>query len=282
MKTKHTGNRINIDEQKRIELEILKFIVEFCNKNDIKCSIAYGSLIGAIRHDGFIPWDDDIDILMLREDYEKFRSLFLNSRMEKYYLIDGDLNKRYPFPFMKICDNRTILYEKNMNYSFNGIYVDIFPLDYLPVNEKKWTNGVKKLLLLHNLMGVKIRKRLTRSTFVKTVLSDILYVFLKIIPLSVLKKAIKLQIHSLSKEQSEYVGNITTGAYIRKERFDVQLFDKIICHQFENITVPIPEEYDTILHKIYGDYMQLPPEEKRVFRHGTECFWQENEQLSYN
>ena len=279
MKTKHTGNRIDIDEQKRIELEILQYIVEFCTKNDIKCSIAYGSLIGAIRHDGFIPWDDDIDILMLREDYERFRSLFLNSETDKYYLIDGDSDKKYPFPFMKICDNRTILYERNMNYSFNGIYVDIFPLDHLPVNEKKWANAVNKLLLLHNLMGVKIRKRLTRSTFLKTAFSDILYIFLKIIPLSVLKKAIKLQIHSLSKEPSEFVGNITTGAYIRKERFDVQLFNKMTCHQFENILVPIPEEYDTILHKIYGDYMQLPPEEKRVFRHGTECFWKDNEQL---
>lgn len=274
MKTELIGNRINIDEQKRIELEILSFIVEFCAKNHIKCSIAYGSLIGAIRHGGFIPWDDDIDILMLREDYEKFRSLFLNSNTDKYYLIDGDLEKIYPFPFMKICDKRTILYERNIKYSFNGIYVDIFPLDYLPVDEKKWTSGVKKLLFLHNLMGVKIRKRLVRSTLVKTVISDILYAFLKIVPLSVLKKAIKLQMQSLSKKQSEYVGNITTGAYITKERFSAQLFNKMIYHQFENISVPIPEEYDTILHQLYGDYMQLPPEEKRVFRHGTECFWQ--------
>lgn len=276
MKTTHSGKRIDVDEQKKIELNILKYIVEFCNQNEIKCSVAYGSLIGAIRHNGIIPWDDDIDILMLRDDYEKFRSLFLNSETDNYYLVDGDLDKRYPFPFMKVCDSRTVLYERNINKSFNGIYVDIFPLDYLPMNEKKWMNGVNNLLLLYNLMGFKISKRLTRSTLVKTFLSDILYVILKIIPVSAIKKVIKLQIHSLSKEPSEYVGNITVGAYLKKERFKPELFDKMTNHQFENLTVPIPEKYDTILHMIYGDYMQLPPEEKRVYRHGTTCFWKEN------
>ena len=116
-------NEIKLDELKKIQLDILVFIDDFCEKNNINYWIDCGTLLGAVRHKGYIPWDDDIDIGMLREDYDKFMKIFNNCcNNSKYKFISYETDKNWPFPFGKVLDITTVLYEPDKKYGRNWIY----------------------------------------------------------------------------------------------------------------------------------------------------------------
>lgn len=277
MKIKRTSynskESLSVDFQKKIELEILGFVINFCKDNDINCFLTYGTLLGAVRHKGFIPWDDDVDVAMLREDYSKFMQLFDNSDTGHYSVISYETDKDYPYCFAKVQDNRTVLFEKNMKYSFSGVYIDVFPLDYVPLDNRKKSKYINRINLLHDLMGVKIRKRMTRHSKLKTIVSDILYVVLCFIPLQFLRNSINRYIHKISEEKSRFVGNFTVQTYIKKEKFPISFYREYEYLDFESIKAKVPKEYDKILTQIYGDYMKLPPPEKRVCSHGAVCYF---------
>ena len=137
----------SLDELKKIELEIMKKIHEFCVENKITYYLAYGTLIGAIRHKGFIPWDDDIDILMKREDYNRFLELFPEWCKDKNLSIANPWTKPYyGRPMTKVYDNRTFLTEPDFRSDDPyGVFVDIWILDGFPSDgEVKWLNKMKK------------------------------------------------------------------------------------------------------------------------------------------
>lgn len=262
-----------LDEQLDIEIDILKYVDDFCKKHQIKYFLYYGSLIGAIRHKGFIPWDDDVDICMLRKDYEKFIKEFQKQSNGKYGIICNKTNSKYPFNFAKVFDSKTVLYEKNFLTSYNGIYIDVFPIDNLPDSMTAQKYQLKKLNLLHNLVGVKIRTRMIRHSIFKTFVSDLLYWSLKIVPISMLNKMIENTITKYSSHKTQYVSCLAIGTYLKKERFERSVFKDSIDVPFEKITVAIPIRYEEVLRTIYGDYMKLPPVEQRINRHGASCYW---------
>lgn len=121
--------KITIEEAKKIELDILSYIDDFCKKNNIEYFINYGTLIGAVRHKGFIPWDDDIDISMTRENYDKFIEYYKNDK-SKYKLLALETNKHYFNNFAKIVDSTTRIDNTRIYKSYpSGIFIDIFPMD---------------------------------------------------------------------------------------------------------------------------------------------------------
>ena len=140
---------LSMDEIKSVELEILKYVHEFCEKNDIKYFINYGTLIGAVRHKGFIPWDDDIDICMFRKDYEKFIELFSKDE-GKYKILSLESSDKYYNNFIKVIDSKTkIEDERNYKTYDSGIFIDIFPMDFfddLSLVEKTYKLESFKLL----------------------------------------------------------------------------------------------------------------------------------------
>ena len=115
---------IDVYELKRIQLEILDNVMKFCDENDINCWLNGGTLLGAIRHKGYIPWDDDIDLGMLRKDYEKFRQLF-NVNNTRYKLVCFDDDTEFLYPFGKVIDTSTILYEPDENGIKLAVNIDI-------------------------------------------------------------------------------------------------------------------------------------------------------------
>lgn len=127
-----------------IEVDILDEVVRICNKYDINYYLAYGTLIGAVRHKGFIPWDDDIDIWMFREDYDRFAKIAEKELSEKYYYQDWHKEKEYPYNFAKVRLNDTVVLQKPITKLniHHGIYIDIFPLDN--INLKRFTKERKK------------------------------------------------------------------------------------------------------------------------------------------
>ena len=122
---------IEIEELKRIQIGILKHLDAFCKENNLTYFMCGGTLLGAVRHKGFIPWDDDIDIMMKREDYDKLIALYPKNDNSNFKLFSYELDKSFPYPFAKMDDCRTI-FEEEINDSYKiGVNIDIFPIDYI-------------------------------------------------------------------------------------------------------------------------------------------------------
>ena len=264
---------ISATEKKQILLRILIEIDSFCRKNNITYFLTGGTLLGAIRHNGFIPWDDDIDICLLRKDYEL---LIQNFHSETGYVtILSRKNKRhYYWPFAKAIDSRTILIESRNKKSAIGVYVDIFPLDDVSGDKITAKRYIKRVWFWRNLLTLKHLAFSKKRTLFKNIfilMGRILY----IIPDAVFLKRIEhLSVRKTKKNDCFYVCNFA-GAWKYKELAEKSIFSVSINHSFEDHLFTIPREYDKYLRGVYGNYMVLPPVEKRVSHHDSIAFWKE-------
>ena len=259
---------INIEEKKSLSLEILQQISSFCNTNNIKYFLDYGTLLGCIRHNGFIPWDDDIDICMLRNDYEKFKSIFSSNDLS---LISFETKGVYPLPFIKISDNRTegVIYDKfKLNY---GVAIDIFPIDDYPNNKIIRSLFFKIQDILMSLYGIALfgvyYKEMTLTTFIKKIFS-------KICSPSRICYLINKNAKIFNSDKAKYAGCVSE---ITKHKMEICLKEsrkKQILHSFEKNEFYIPQGWDDVLTSIYGDdYMTPPPEGKRISTHVEAYYW---------
>ena len=262
--------KIFVDELKRLQLDLLSDIHDFCVNNDIKYSLAYGTLLGAVRHKGYIPWDDDIDILMRREDYERFIKIYHH----KYYaIVDTTTLKGYYLPFAKLCDMRTVMQEKNTQKAEIGVYVDIFPVDNMPDSENELNVFFfkKKLLnAIHNLKIVAVDKNRELS---KNLILALSHVILAIIPISIIVDRMK----SISEKYKDVCTKrravFVTADNKRKWVLPKEIYDEYIEISFEGKTFMAIKEVDRYLAAMYGDYMILPSEDKRVSHHAFNAYW---------
>lgn len=262
-------NEDQLKQIQNIELEILDEIMRICNKHKIPFIMMGGTCLGAIRHQGIIPWDDDIDLGMLRSDYDRFAFLCKTELSDNYFFQDFDTEKYCGFIFGKIRKNDTALveeYSKNVKMN-QGIWVDIFPFDYvsddIAVHQKKYS----KLLFFRNLLaikqGFKVKKTDTRIT-------KILYFLVKSFIWLIPRKVIINKLNQLMINQNEVPTNTLFPygcAWGLKERISTNLFFETINVEFNGRSVPVFKDYDTYLRNLYGDYMTPPPLEKRNSGH---------------
>ncbi len=248
-------------------LEVLKYSISFFNKHDISWFIACGSAIGAVRHKGIIPWDDDIDIYMPREDYNKLFSVRDEMLSDGYRFICMK-DKGYPLAFGKISDNNTTVIE-NRRLPFNvGCYIDVFPLDL--TNRGMMSFGNKWMSFRMEYM--KYRAKISRIT-IKGVFDDIKNKkndTIKVIPMKLallfrsrekmLEQLLDMEASWNTSDGDRYVSFTESGMYM----FPKEWFEKYIVVPFEDLNVRLPKFYDEYLTYIYGDYMKLPPIEERV------------------
>ena len=255
---------ISPEELKQLQLNILDVVDRFCTEHSIKYSMACGTLLGAVRHKGYIPWDDDIDIYMLREDYNKFEELFPEEYLGHFCL--GSLKRRndWTLAFAKVYDNRTFCVEKRSKGVNPGVNIDIFIIDDVPDDDKEWQiyNKKRRSHLIHlRHAGLKVSKI---NSFVKNcgaIVFSFLYFFT-----SMHKIALKIdKIAQKNNGRGYHRVFETTG---RKS-----LFDELVDMPFENRTYKAFKDYDEYLSSVFGNYMTPPPLDKRVSFHTFDAYW---------
>lgn len=265
--------KIDIKELKRIQMDMLKAIDLFCKQNNIKYSLAYGTLLGAIRHQGYIPWDDDLDIMLLREDYTKFLRDFQH---ETYSVISPSNNIDYSLPYAKVFDRRTIINEYADIKCTYGVNIDVFPVDNAPNCPKELKKFLKKKDCLNKQHILKILKISKNRNLIKNL--AILFGHIILSFKSLRKIVMGMDILS-SKYRSntgcKLKGIIAPNDNRREELLPSECFDSYTNVRFEGIEVMAIEKFDEYLKATYGDYMQLPPKEKRISHHQFEAYWKE-------
>lgn len=249
-----------------VELMILKDLISFCDENNLTYFMYAGSLLGTIRHEGFIPWDDDLDVVMLRDEFEKFKKLFLASPNQKYELLTNEAEKDYFYFFAKLSLKDTLFEEKwSSQLDFDmGFNIDIFVLDDLAENKYKRFYQLKKAYLYNRLL-IMSKIRLDDLPFISKLITHSMYHILNILnlnPSKLTKKCLNF-LKKYSDANSKNVFDISATAKEYPLIYDKDDFKDVIQVKFEDIYVNVPKNYDKILTELYGDYMQLPPEEDR-------------------
>ncbi len=254
------------------QLNMLKQVKNICDKYGINYILLGGTLIGAIRHKGFIPWDDDLDIGMLREDYEYFLEIAQEELDNEYFLQTKESDKMYGYGFAKMLKKGTI-YKENTTKKAKiqeGIYIDIFPFENAPNNLKIRRRQAKKRFLYRRLVLLKSGYTLWGKGDLKKMLA---YKMLKFFLLFVRREYLikkndhYMKIGNLKGIKTEEVVNINGTYAYEKELVKREYFIELIEVPFEDSLFKVPKAYDEFLSHVYGDYMKLPPKEKQVGGH---------------
>lgn len=265
--------KLQLKDLQSVSLDILKDVDAFCRANNIRYCVAYGTLIGAVRHKGFIPWDDDIDIVMPRPDYERFCSLY---KSEEYALAYSGNTERYFLGFARVYDSkrtecRTYCPWLTSDKVKPGVWIDIFPLDSVPDDYDQYRRIYRTLNMLYldclkirnisatpgldtrPVKNLKLRyKRSVHPRMVKRQAEDYVY-------------ASNTLISTLEYGSSSHLAQLgcpdcydPSLVYLNREDYSA-----LVEAPFEDMTVFIPAGYHNILSGEYGDYMALPPQKKQ-------------------
>lgn len=254
----------NLSEIQQILLQVFKHFVTFCAENKIQYFAAYGTIIGAVRHNGFIPWDDDIDVFMKRKDYDRFVSL--RNNVKKPYKIATYLDGKSPYPFTKFYTTEGTIWEYAHFPFITGPWIDVFPLD-----ECEGTKDNATLEAFHYATW-KYRKAVAYASW-KEIGSDLFRGNIMGASVKIIKKVRyapfrKMYINQIREAEDSLravhgngLGDYSTA--VTNEVFPKSWFEKALQIPFEDTAISVPVGYHLFLSFLYGDYMQLPSEEKR-------------------
>lgn len=261
----------------QLQLDILHDVDSFCRKNNIEYFLVGGTGIGAVRHGGYIPWDDDIDIGMTRPNYDKFLSTF-NGTFSNLKVYAPEIDLEYYAPYANVCDTRTLLHEGPNGHRKDdiGVKIDIFPYDGVPSDDyefellrKEANDIVNRCYIKRYLLGEVPHKTLR-------IICSVLFRKMKELPKSY--SSLQKQMIDLAQrtpyQQADYLEKIVFP-YQNNKPCKKELYESYCDMKFENLTVRNLSRYDEYLRSVFGDYMQLPPEEQRVAHHGFVAYWKD-------
>lgn len=269
---------LNLKEIQKAELSNLKVINRICQENNIKYFLAYGTLLGAIRHHGFIPWDDDTDVWMPRDEYEKFLKYCQKhtEEIKPFKLCTRENTPNYPYGVARFCDQRykyVTINPSERDFEL-GVFTDIYPLDNLgneniePINELAKYCQKQNISYLRYCSGVSNNK-------LKAIFKKIDYLYLHLIHGKNYAKKVDAniiqKINMLTSPIDIYIGLIAWDSQLYK-RYRKEDFKEIAKVTFEDAEFPVPKNYDNVLKLTYGNYMKFPPESERHPYHGYKIF----------
>ena len=257
------------------ELEILDEFVRICEKYALRYYLVGGTLLGAVRHKGFIPWDDDIDLFMLREDYDRFieKTIENGGKISDRYIVKYPFLKDYVYPFLKVIDDKTIAYESDAIGLGLGLYVDVFPIDYYDGDPAKIVNHywmAKSRLLRFILIDQNLGKRFLKKCYrfvSKYIWKKYVYYW----------KNKLLEKYEFQKKQ--YGGPVIWVSAGERDLYPIDFFEGYTTVTFEGEQFQCFKRYDDMLKHRYGDYMKLPPVEERESHNITAFLKDETESI---
>ena len=269
---------INSEELKQIQLDVLKEVHNVCTKENFRYSLCGGTLLGAVRHGGFIPWDDDIDVFMPRPDYNKFVE-YCKTHHTPFALSSIETDSKYGYLFAKAmnCDTTISETNGNRNGSNLGVYIDIFPIDGLGSTYDEAKKQFKKTRFNRELLVAYNWKRFFRSKTHSIKYEPIRFAFFilsRFVKSEKLIKRIQAKYPADGFEKSKYAGAIC-GSYRFKEILPVEVYSEFDTVTFEGFEFMSIKNKDAYLKSIYGNYMELPPEDKRVSHHTFKAYYKE-------
>lgn len=247
-------------------LTMLSWFHEFCVNHNLRYYALGGTLLGAVRHGGFIPWDDDIDVGMPREDYERLQVEMQNEDAGSKFVLETPLTKKdFVYQYCKLYDTTTTLVENTRYKTKRGIYLDIFPIDGIGNTVKESLHNFKRIDKKNNYIMTKICALSGRRKFYK----NFAIIISRCLPFPRWRKVLqKLDKECKSRDfdQYEYVANLY-GNWHEKEIAQRVWFGQPQLYDFESIQIYGPSDANAYLTAVYGDYMQLPPKEKQKTHH---------------
>lgn len=254
------------------QLLLAEELKRICDNNGIKYFMIAGTLLGAVRHKGFIPWDDDMDFAIMRKDYGRFLEACKNELGDKFLLQEMFVDENYALPMAKLLLKDTKLVERTTakNKAIKGIYIDVFPYDSIPDDENLRKKHSRNLYFLKRLFLAKQNYKISeKGQFVKSVVYTVLKFISLFVNKSFLRNRLEKELCLYANENTEKVAAIGGAYSYNKESVKRIWFSETVDLPYENTVFPAPKNYIEYLSYFYGDYMTPPPEDKRENRHNV-------------
>ena len=262
---------IDLKELQEVQLEIVQEFDKVCRANNLKYHIYSGTLIGAVRHKGFIPWDDDIDISMLRDDYERFLKVAPKYLSDNYFIQNYKTDKEFVHSFTRLQKKGTTLVQSAWQHidMSHKIFIDIFPMDYIEPNTLKGKLQFKSLFAFRKFKDNRRTNYDENKNNIKNNLNKIIQKFTKLLPMSFYNTVETKIAKAFYRQKTATVTLLTDGN--KNIYYDcltpAKFFVDVRDFEFEGVRLLGPVEYDSVLKRQYGDYMTLPKKEDQVPHH---------------
>ncbi|EFE14041.1 LicD family protein [Clostridium sp. M62/1] len=269
-------------EMQAVELDVLRVLARICEEQHLDYFLIYGTLLGAARHKGFIPWDDDLDIMMKRADYDKLLKYLMDHESEllPYKLFCKYNNPEYPFMIARFCDTRYKYVANNEKDCGMGIFVDIYPLDGAGRTWKEVQRKGNYYRFLSSMCFLASREHFfvaheeysSKKSIKQTIVKYPLYLIAKTTGVRFWFKRLEALKEKHKYSECDYVGPTTWQSDYKRDVMKKEWVDETVLIEFEGEQFRAPKEYKKILKHKYGNYMEMPPVEKRVATHDYKAY----------
>lgn len=265
---------MTLKDVQEVSLVLLKEFHKFCVEHNLRYSLTYGTLIGAVRHQGFIPWDDDVDVMMPRPDYDRFVKLYKDD--DRFACLAPE-KRNSLFAYARLVDLQRTFVRPGAPWSNveTGIWIDIFPIDGVEDNKEKFLEMVKRTYPIWR-RTVLARQAMGTLSFKKSLMWNLKRLIKIVLYRNKHSKYFNKQMEVCKRfnyDDCLHVSNLTHMLYASRSYFPKEMFENYIDIQFDNNKFKCIKDYHEFLKMIYGDYMTLPPEEKRKGHIGHMYFW---------